>query len=826
MGKKDVFQKIVEESIVLLKNEEDALPLKEGKWAAFLGRAQTAPFFSGNGSGASAAVEDKDILTTCEKRGIHAEPGLKAYYDKMERKEKQEVSPDWDVAEKAVETGNSGFMYELFGRYQAPREEFEVPDALLEQAGRHTNTALLILGRNSGGEECDRRPDSDFFLTDSEKALVRQSCRWFKKVILILNCNGLIDLGWLEGYSAIKSVLFWGIPGEEGCVALANILVGRVNPSGKLPVTVARRLEDYPSSAHFSWDKEQPERILTYGHYGLEAEKNGSMGYAKSPVTVYQEDIYIGYRYFDTFHKNVLFPFGFGLSYTSFEVRPIVLEQSDKGAEITVEVENSGNKPGKEVVQVYLSCSETASERPLQELKGFEKTRLLRPGEKEQIHIFIPRRELACYVEEWAAYVVEKGKYRFYAGSSSRNTSFAGEVCVEEDVVVQQCANRLGIRECNRNKINFLSQNAASKAVFKSHKSGMLRNAAQMEIDFQKEVDSQKDAVRRETDCDCEVNGLSVRELAALCVGYGPGTPFASLVGGNALKTICDEQQKPLTTNSHPVGFDGYVSPAMADKGIYSIFYKDGPAGIGTGAWPTEMLIACAFHKELWQQFGDAVGAECEKMKVDVWLAPAVNLHRNPLCGRNFEYFSEDPYLTGICACRIAQGVQTKHPVMVCPKHFALNEQETYRRGSAKNNYDAIDSIVRERTAREIYLKPFEMLVRDAGVSCIMTSFNKINGVFAGGNRDLCTYILRNEWGFEGIVITDWGDMDIVVDGADAVMAGNDIVMPGGPPVIHQILKGYQEKRLDRAALERAVLNLLKTAAKIRERGSCDEKRD
>ena len=308
---------------------------------------------------------------------------------------------------------------------------------------------------------------------------------------------------------------------------------------------------------------------------------------------------------------------------------------------------------------------------------------------------------------------------------------------------------------------------------------------------------------------------FSIEELSSLCVGYGPGIPFAVAGDQSQPSAILDESGRPLTTNSHPAGYAGYVSPAMVEKGIKSIFYKDGPAGIGETAWPTEMLIACAFDRTLWYEFGNTVGAECEQRQVYIWLAPAVNLHRNPLCGRNFEYFSEDPYLTGVCACEIAKGVQENHPVLVCPKHFAVNEQETFRRGNSKRNYDAVDSILTERAAREIYLKPFEMLVRDAEVACIMTSFNKINGIFAGGNKDLCTHILRDEWGFKGAVVTDWGDMDVVVDGADAVAAGNDIVMPGGPPVIRQILKGYNEGRVTRSELESAVSHLLDMSGRI-----------
>ena len=330
---------------------------------------------------------------------------------------------------------------------------------------------------------------------------------------------------------------------------------------------------------------------------------------------------------------------------------------------------------------------------------------------------------------------------------------------------------------------------------------------------------------RKDTDCfkaedKSVLSDLSVEELAALCVGYGPGTPFAAVGDRSGPSTIFDDKGNPLTTNSHPAGYPGYVSPAIEKKNIRSVFYKDGPAGIGGIAWPTEMLLACAFDRELWQEFGDAVGAECEEQQVDVWLAPAANLHRNPLCGRNFEYFSEDPYLAGVCACEITKGVQTGRNVIVCPKHFAVNEQETFRRGNTGKNVDAVDSILTERAARELYLKPFEMLVREAHIACIMTSFNKINGKFAAGNQDLCTHILREEWGFDGVVVTDWGDMDIVVDGADAVAAGNDVVMPGGPPVIRQILKGYQEGRVTRADMELAVSHLLAMVRKTRRTGS------
>lgn len=794
--KKNIFQELVEESIVLLKNEEQVLPLKEKK-VAFFGRAQMETIFSGNGSGASKALANKNLLQECEKRGICAEPELKQFYSSQQKKGSEKFVIDGlDITN--IENMNCGLMYEIFGKYQPMWTEYRIPENLMQHAKAYTDTAIFVLGRNAGGEECDRHVEGDYYLTESEKELLEQVCCTFKNVVVALNINGLIDMQWLDTYSAVKAVLFLGIPGEEGCGALADILTGAVNPSGKLSFSVAESLEDYPAAKNFTWNKEQEEEILTYENYGFTAKENGSTGYTKSPVTVYQEDIYLGYRYFDTFHKKVLFPFGFGMSYTSFTILPREMKQEKEELEFITEVTNTGNYAGKETIQLYVSGTDTKSEKPEKELKGFAKTRLLAPGEMQEISIRIARKDLAGYVEASASYVLEKGNYQFFIGNSSRHVTLAGEIQVKEDRVVKKCSNRLSVQKCNVEHFQILSAREGQKKVRTYEKK-------KGETDCPADPNA-NDSLKNEME---QLKNFSIEQLAALCVGYGPGIPFAAFSKEKLPETAFDEQGNPLTENDHPVGAKGYVSPAMPAKGIHSVFYKDGPAGVGTGSWPTAMLISCAFHKEAWEAFGNAVGAECEKKEVDVWLAPAVNLHRHPLCGRNFEYFSEDPYLTGICAVQIAKGVQKNHRVRVCPKHFAVNEQETYRRGSAKKQYDAVDSVITERAVRELYLKPFEMLVRDAGVSFIMTSFNKINGVFAAGNKDLCIHILREEWNFDGVVVTDWGDMDIVVDGGDAVAAGNDIVMPGGPPVIRQILQAYQEGRVTRKDLERSVARLL-----------------
>lgn len=809
MDHETVARKMVESAVVLLKNDGRLLPFAGDQRVAFFGRTQLDPIFSGNGSGAARKSECKNILEECEKQGICAEPGLKTYYRTRLTEEKAAVKPVFDMAQ-LKEAVNSGLMYEIFGRYSAPQEEYAISEELLAGARAYTDTAVLVIGRNSGGEECDRHLHGDYDLTDSERALVRQVCGSFERVVLILNTNGLIDLSFTEAYPAIQSILFVGIPGEEGASAIAEILAGEVSPSGKLAFTIARKYGDYPAADCFTWDKENEEELRTYASYGLSAEENGSVGFAKSPVTFYREDIYGGYRYFDTFSVEPLYAFGHGLSYTDFAIECVRAGKRAGGVEVCVRVKNTGGAAGREVVQLYVAG---AGDRAYQELKGFEKTKLLRPRQEQELTLSVSWDAFCRYDERQAAYVIKPGSYSLMLGNSSRSTVRAAEVRFADEIVVEQCSNRLGIRPCNRDKLTLLT---APKPQEHSAQEKSCPDVEQLTVSAGDVAAAEHKAAVLPDEIMRKVRGLSVEQLAALCVGYGPGTPFAALGDGNDPKTIFDESGNPLTTNSHPTGHDGYVSPAVESEGIASIFYKDGPAGIGEVAWPTQMLAACAFDKEIWYAFGNAVGAECVKQQVDVWLAPAVNLQRHPLGGRNFEYFSEDPYLTGICACEVARGVQENHPVIVCPKHFAANEQETFRRGSGKKQYDAVDSIVSERALRELYLKPFEMLVKDAHVLCLMSSFNKINGTFAAGNADLCTHILRDEWGFEGFVVTDWGDMDVVVDGADAVAAGNDIVMPGGPPVIAQILEGYRKNRMTREAMEQAVCRLLDVSDRIK----------
>ena len=797
MNKYELARRIAEESIVLLKNEGDLLPLSRGQQVAFFGRTQLDTLFSGNGSGATATKDRRSILYACEDAGLAPVPQLKSWYEAQFAEEMTHPRPgiDWNNAWELV---HSGVMYEVFGKYIPPQPEYVPEDALLDTARACTDTAVIVLGRNAGGEECDRHLAGDYLLTDDELALYARICARFEKVVLIVNSNGPVELTWVEQLPSIRSILFIGIPGEKGAEAVANVLTGRVNPSGKLAMTFARRYEDYPSAAHFSFDKDDRAALRTYASYGLQTPETP---FAAHPVTVYQEDLLMGYRGFDTMQVEPLYPFGFGLSYTSFAVETIGADKLAEGVALRVRVTNTGKRAGREVVQVYAAPYGGMGNRPLQTLAAFGKTKLLQPGESQEINLSLAWCELACYNENTSSWVIEESCVVLGVGTSSCESAPVVRIDVPAALTLEQCNRLLSLSGDSRKHIDFCHSSVPD-----------MEAAPVCPWQFtvtEEDVPSRAAAEPLPTDIPSVLKDMRIEELAALCVGYGPGTPFSAFGDGADPETIFDAAGKPLTCNSHTTGMNGYISPAMPEKGIWSMSYRDGPAGVGSVAWPTAMLLACSFDSELCYAFGNAVGQECEDFDVDVWLAPAVNLQRHPLCGRNFEYFSEDPLLTGQCACAITRGVQENHPVIVCPKHFAANEQETFRRGSSRKNYDAADSIVTERALREMYLRPFELLVRQAGVKCIMTSFNKINGAFTAGSRDLCTRLLRDEWGFAGVVVTDWGDMDTVVDGADAVAAGNDIIMPGGPPVIKQILAGYREGRVNRADLEKAAAQLL-----------------
>lgn len=804
-SREELARILAEESFVLLKNHKNCLPFRKGT-IAFFGRAYRKPVLGGMGSGMSfKGKKIPSVSKACEAAGLVPVQCLHEFYKKALDGE-ENFDPVKELSKAGPDLVASGVIYEIFGRYHGQPKEPKVPKELVRQAAAQTDTAVLVLGRGTGGEECDRHREDDFYLTDSEIKLIENVCAAFPRVALLLNCNGMMDVSWIENHESIQAVLYIGAAGEQGPAAVAEILTGKVSPSGKLAFTMAASYEAYPTAETFSFNKDMPDTIREYRDYGLDAKANGSEGFQKSPVTLYREGIYMGYRYFDSFGRKVLYPFGFGLSYAGFSIEEYNMEKRGSRLEISADVSNLSHVfAGKEVVQVYVSVPSGKLEQPYQRYLGCAKTSLLVPGQKERVTVTVPFREMASYEEETASWILERGCYWIRVGNGSRNTRIIGGLMVKQLIVCEQTKNILPLQRANVEKLHFLSAENGIPITYEGEEAE--KELALVLFLTAEDMEQNRPKERTAKPYYPHLEQLSLEQLAAMTVGYGPGLPFGGL-GSKAPGTIQDEEGNDITVMTHPSRAYGYVSPALPRHGIVSVRYKDGPAGVGLTAWPTAMLLGCSYDESLLYAFGKACGYEALKQGVDSWLAPGMNLLRNPLGGRNFEYFSEDPYLAGRCGIKVCTGAAANPGVTACPKHFALNEQETYRRGSARENFDAVDSIVQERVARELYLKPFEMVMKQSPVFTIMTSFNKINGIFAAGSHDLCTKLLREEWGFYGAVITDWGDMDIVVNGGDAVAAGNDVIMPGGPPVIGQILKGIKEGRVTREQLLTAVTHL------------------
>ncbi len=810
-------RQLSQESIVLLKNNDNLLPLKKGEKIALFGRTQYDTIIGGSGSGSSYSADILQIDKELERAGLELDLSIKEFYSKVKSQEDEKKQKDSESFEEVMKKlpglVASGAIYEIFGKYEGPIEE-PIPDRKALENSK-ASIAMIVIGRRSGGEECDRHVKDDYYLTESENNLITVVTSYYKHIIVVFNINGACDMAWMLKYPQIKAALFMGSNGEQGAGALSDLLIGDVSPSAKLSQTMAMSYEDYPSAKYFSEDKEGV--IKTYETYGLSAEENGSVGFDISPVTFYKEGIYVGYRYFDTFGKKVMYPFGYGLSYASFQIELWNIYKKNGALYTEVKVTNiSDTYSGKEIVQLYITNAEGRLEQPLHQLKGFKKSKELGPRETEIVVIKTELSSLASFDDTENAYILEAGRYFVSVGDCLDRLKPVAQMMVKEELIVESTVGDIGLSKANKGKVQFLSNwgkqadnEVSGELIYINQDDIKTETVAKKAFDFQ--VNSKQSILQdvRNHNVTIEefVNQLTVEELAVLCNGYGPGLPFGG-AGQEAPSTIQYEDGTDIAYGSHKTAMPGYMNPAMKKYGIVSACYKDGPASVGKVAWPTGMMLGCTFNGALLKEFGNAIGQEAVDGDIQAWLAPGVNIIRNPIQGRAFEYFSEDPFLVGVLGSEIGKGVMEHKNITICPKHFAINEQETYRRGNSKKSIDAVDSIIDARTAREIYLKPFEMIVKAVQPKAIMTSFNKINGIFAAGNKSLCTEILREEWGFQGIVITDWGDMDIVVDGADAVAAGNDVVMPGGPPVIHQVLKGYKEDRVSLTELRTAVAHV------------------
>lgn len=770
------------EGMVLLKNDDDVLPLSKGTKIALFGKGTIDYIKGGGGSG---------DVTTAYIHNIADGMAVK------ESEGKVEVFADTVDFYKdyVAEQRNIGFMAGMI-------KEPVVPEELLAKAKAFADTAIISISRYSG-EGWDRGIDetddirteytmwpgekeqrdiyrevfnnNDFYLTDAEKAMIDAVKGSFGKVIVVLNVGGVIDTNWTFE-SGIDAVLMSWQGGMEGGLATADVLCGDVTPSGHLTDTFAKKLTDYPSTEGF---------------------------HESADYVVYADDIYVGYRYFYTIPgacDKVNYPFGFGLSYTSFAIEAVGATCSEGVISFEVKVTNTGRKPGKEVVQLYYSAPQNILNKPARVLGGYGKTGVIEPGQSETLTLKISVNDMKSYDDAGkiadASWVLEKGVYSFYIGDNVRDAVKA-EYTYElaENVVLETTGHKVApIREINR-YVSDGSREKVNPAEPKTDTCGLERQGA--------------------FDLEGIQPGIKGLEQISLLKYKNDALQFIDVYTG---RITLEEFMASLTIEEKIDLLGGQINTGVANTsgvgnnrihGIPNVMTADGPAGlriieqvgVTTTAWPIATALACTWDTELIEHIGREIALEIKENNLGLWLAPACNIHRSPLCGRNFEYFSEDPFLTGKAASAIVRGTQSEH-IGATPKHFAANNKETNRKAS--------DSVVSERALREIYLKQFEIIVKEAKPYLIMSSYNKINGVAASENTELLTGILRDEWGYDGPVTTDWWTL---CEQYMEVKAGNDLKMASGYP--KRMKEAYDKGLISEDEIDISVRRILEMILKI-----------
>lgn len=750
------------ESIVLLKND-GSLPLQPGRIALY-GSGAISTIKGGTGSGevnerysvniadglqnAGFIITSRDWLNDYEKElALAIEKHDQRCMDAMRKSRK---------VQSLMDVTNIPFIFPV-GR------EITEQDVL----NSDTDTAVYVIARQAG-ESGDKKLESgDYDLWPEEVNCLRFLSEHYRKTILVINSGSSMDLSPLD-LMDLSAIFFFCQQGEEGGNALGDILCGKINPSGKLTDTWAESYSDIPFGDEFSY-------------------LNGDLNHE-----YYREGIYVGYRYFDTFGVKPRYAFGHGLSYSQFDlyVKDIRLEGSK--VFVSVKVQNKGSLSGKEVVQIYLSCPSGKLDREYQMLTAFKKTSLIDPTLSETIELVFDLADCAAFDSDSASKILEKGNYIIRLGNSSDNTTPVAELFLAQDVKVWQGKNL-----CSPEKpVEVLHGQAHFSEEIEDIQHFVIHPDS-FRTDF---PEYKKPQIVDDADVLEILNKLNIFDLIELCVGAGYLGMFAA--------------NKILAP-----GTVGRTSVRLFKKGLVNLNLSDGPAGLRLNretsfkwnlvrssdylmsffkylpkwvnhfimadpkkekfvyqyctAFPVETSLAQTWNTELCRRVGAAIAAEMNEYNVTYWLAPAMNIHRNPLCGRNFEYYSEDPFLTGKIAAAVVSGIQSIPGTYAAIKHFACN--------NAEDNRNFSDSVLNERALREIYLRGFEICVREAKPKAVMSSYNKINGVYAPNNYDLLTDILRNEWGFDGIVMTDWHSTnDGKAEDGLTFPAGNDLIMPGG----------------------------------------------
>lgn len=756
----EIAVKTVSEGIVMLKNENNTLPLKKDEEIAVFGRIQLHYYKSGTGSGGLVNVSKvTNILEGLIDNGIKVNEELLNVYKKWDEENPFDIGEGWGLE---------------------PWSQVEMPidDELIKKIALKCKTAIVIIGRTAGEEQDNSLEEGSYMLSSGEKEMLYKVTNTFEKVAVLLNVGNIIDMEYIEKCSPDAILYVWQ-GGMTGGTGTADVLAGKVSPSGKLTDTIAHSVHDYPSDSNFG-DKTQ---------------------------NIYAEDIYVGYRYFETFYKNkVLYPFGFGLSYTNFKVDVISAKACENTVKFKISVKNTGSYSGKEVVQIYCQAPQGTLGKPSRVLCGYDKTEVLLPNQEQIIEINVNLPDIACYDDSGVSgnrfcYILESGEYNFYVGTDVRSASLAFSVKLNETIVTKKCRQATAPVISFNRLIPEIDENGSFKTAYeKAPMNEVDENKRRLE-NLPKEIPftgnksiKLSDVVNQKNTMDEFIAQLSDFDLACIVRGEGMGSPRVTAGTASAF---------------------GGVSNALVEYGIPAACCSDGPSGMrldcGTKAFslPNGTLIASTFNRSLVTELYSYMGLEMSANNVDCLLGPGMNIHRHPLNGRNFEYFSEDPFLTGTIAAAELHGLHSAG-VTGTIKHFCTNNQET--------NRHFLNAVISERALREIYLKGYEIAVREGNADSIMTSYGAVNGLWTAGNYDLNTVILRDEWNYTGFTMTDWwaninerGKEPAKTYLAAMTRAQNDVYMVCADCEKNDddILKSLQNGTLTRGELQRNAKNIL-----------------
>ena len=727
-GMPELLRKAAAEGTVLLRND-NVLPLAENRVVSVFGRVQYDYMYVGYGSGGDVIKPyTVNLIEGLENLGAKINTELADTYKAW----CQKYPPD------------HGF----WGHWPLYYDEMPIDTDVIESASKNSDCAVIVIGRAAGEDRENLLEEGSYFLTKDEKSLISRVSKAFKKTVIVLNIGSIIDMSWEEELlTGDTAILIPWQGGMESGNAVAHILYGKEEPSGRLPDTIARNYYDYPCSEDF----------------GEKSFNN------------FTEDIYVGYRYFETFNKeSVLYPFGFGLGYSEFRREFLNAEKLESSVKLTVKSTNISDYTGKDVIEIYAKAPRGKLGKPSRVLCDFKKTPQLNKDESAEFTFDIPLYTLASYDDSGitghkSAYILEKGEYSFYVGGDVRSAEKVWSFVIENDIVIEQLQEVCASKESFERLIPKTDGNGKTIEAF-----------AKIPVS----TNNLRDIILKNLPDDCGYTGNMGYTLTDVKEGRCTLDAFVAQLSPDELEAISrgDYTMNSSLGNPGNAGALGGVLPSLRKKGVEPLITTDGPSGIRISACcsllPVGTCISSMWNTDLAYEIYKKTGGEMKVKGSDILLAPGMNIHRSPLCGRNFEYYSEDPVLTGKTAAAVVKGLQSKK-VGACPKHFACNSQET--------NRNRTDSRLSERALREIYLKGFEICVKEAKPLTVMTSYNKINGVWGHYNYDLCTRILKGEWGFQGFVMTDWWmqytsspEFPGISDNGYRVRAGVDVLMPGG----------------------------------------------